>query len=544
VALHGHTRAGQRRFDLRRIAADQRHGTGMPGDAVGQRRKVLTLAVAAKDEHQLGRCAVGTQAEDGGHRGANIRALGIVKELDAVDAAHGLDAMRFAAIFAQAVQHGRQLAAGCRRQRQGSQRVGGVVAAAHAQRVGRHQALDDEGLGLVVLLALDRRVQLQRTHQPGQTALVDKAEVACGLGRVQTEAHDMARHGAAGLAAAALDEDRRRHQAFDFGIVAVDDDDGLAAEDARLGTAVGGHVAMPVEMVLGQVQHRAGRGFEAVDAVELEAGQLQHPDLGQGLEHRAARRRRVNGQRRVLVGQNLGLFLSALFNRRVFNRLGNGLGRRFDRRRIGLLGQGLGQRVQQRRADIAGDGDAPAGALDQQAGHAGRRRLAVGAGDGEHGGRVAMLGLQCGQRIGKQVQLAPHCGAVRVDGRQACVQRRQAWALQHRVEARHHLRSQLAGDELRRLAQCCALRRLLSRVPHGHLRAEARAPTRHRQAGVTQAQHEHALISENGQIDLHQSSLAKECTAKRPRWNWLCQATRGAPLRGRRGAHRGWVISA
>ena len=59
----------------------------------------------------------------------------------------------------------------------------------------------------------------------------------------------------------------------------------LRAEDARLGRGVGVHRAVPVEVVLGDVEHRGGVGLEAAHAgaaaVELEARQLEHPDLGQ-----------------------------------------------------------------------------------------------------------------------------------------------------------------------------------------------------------------------------------------------------------------------
>ena len=89
----------------------------------------------------LRRRLVGAQAVQRGDGRADVGALAVVEGLDAVDAGDGLDAVRLAAVFAQAVQHRRQRAADGGGQRQRGQRVGRVVAAADAQRVGRHQAL-------------------------------------------------------------------------------------------------------------------------------------------------------------------------------------------------------------------------------------------------------------------------------------------------------------------------------------------------------------------------------------------------------------------
>ena len=40
---------------------------------------------------------------------------------------------------------------------------------------------------------------------------------------------------------------------------------------------------MPVEVVLRDVEHRAGSGFEIARILQLEAGELQHPDFRQGV---------------------------------------------------------------------------------------------------------------------------------------------------------------------------------------------------------------------------------------------------------------------
>ena len=76
------------------------------------------------------------------HGGADVGALAVVECLDLADQAHRLHAMRLAGVLAQGVQQRRERAADRRGQRQRRERIGGVVTAAHAQRVGGHQALE------------------------------------------------------------------------------------------------------------------------------------------------------------------------------------------------------------------------------------------------------------------------------------------------------------------------------------------------------------------------------------------------------------------
>jgi hypothetical protein len=251
---------------------------------------------------------------------------------------------------------------------------------------------------------------------------------------------------------------RARQQRLHRGVVAVDDAHGPRAEDARLGRAVGGHRAVPVEVVLRQVQDGRGVGLEApggarqavAAALELEARQFQHQNLGQ------------------------------------------------CRGGVGVVGgQPLGQHVQQRRADVAGHGHRLAGALHQQRGHRGGGGLAVGAGDGQHAGRVAARGLQVGQRAGEQVQFAQHGDAggagLGQQRRDALVGGRQPRALQHQLAAlqQRGLGRARAQRHARVLGgQCRGTGRLLARIPHRHRRAVPRAPARHGQAAGAEAQHE------------------------------------------------------
>ncbi len=202
-------------------------------------------------------------------------------------------------------------------------------------------------------------------------------------------------------------------------------------------------------MVLRHVEHRCGIGLEARDpgaaALELEAGQLQHPYLGQ------------------LV-----------------------------------LCQRGGQRVQQRRTDVAGQAHALAGALDEQRRHRGGRRLAVGAGDGEQLGRVAARVLQLDERTHEEVELASHRDVVhpcflreRSDAR---VVGREAGALEHERHALERgLGLQLAAEQFgcgQFAAQRLGLRRHLARVPDAHAGPGARAPARHGQAALAETEDE------------------------------------------------------
>ena len=176
--------------------------------------------------------------------------------------------------------------------------VGGVVAAAHAQRVGRHEVLQRQRR----LARIGRRrlaptrcifVVTGRAHEPRHVVVDGKAEVAGAPRRVGAEGDHVAMSEAGRLALLHRDQRRRGNELPDYGVVAIDDDDGAAAEHARLGRRVGVHRAVPVEMVLREVEQGRGIGLEAGDAVELEARELEHPDLGQ----RLAQCRGANGRR-------------------------------------------------------------------------------------------------------------------------------------------------------------------------------------------------------------------------------------------------------
>ena len=176
--------------------------------------------------------------------------------------------MGLAAVFAQAVQHGAERAAGTGGQRQRGQRVDGVVAAANAQRVGRHQALDVQ-LDLGVLAAALRLVGLQRAHQPGHATHHFNAEVAGFGGHVGAEGQHGARLGL--RRALGHFGGRCGAHGHDGRVVAVQHHHAVLAKDARLGRCIGRHVAVPVQVVLRDVEHGGGGGLEARHTIELEA---------------------------------------------------------------------------------------------------------------------------------------------------------------------------------------------------------------------------------------------------------------------------------
>ena len=212
----------------------------------------------------------------------------------------------------------------------------------------------------------------------------------------------------------------------------------------------------------------AASGSKPSTAVELEARQLQHPHLGQGCR----------------LGRSGGI----------------------ERPR---------QRVQQRRTDVAGSHHAPAGALHQQGGQRRGGGLAVGAGDGQQPGRIGALGLQVGQRLDEQLQLALHRDAARARqlpaarrcARRAAPGRGSSAPGARRRAAPRPARRRAARRRAPRPAQRLGLRRRLARVPHAHARAMARAPARHRQPGFTQAEHQHRGLVALGAACCHHRSF-------------------------------------
>ena len=229
------------------------------------------------------------------------------------------------------------------------------MAAADAQRVGWHQALNQN---LLRFAPAGLFAGVHGAHQPGQTVHIFQPQVADPRGQVAAKAQ----HHAGGrwrfFGCAGSDFDfacRRGGHCHNRCVVAVEHHRSVVAENAGFGGGVIVHAAVPVQMVLAEVEHHGRSRLKQAAVVQLEARQLQHPHLGQGL---------------------------------------------------GI--QRLGQRIEQGWADVAGYGDRLAGARDQLAGQRGDRGFAVGAGDGQHAGCVGVLRVQVGQGLGKQAEFATH----------------------------------------------------------------------------------------------------------------------------------------
>ena len=231
-------------------------------------------AVAARDQHDLLR-----QPVERGNRRADVRALAVVDVVHVIDRRDHFDAMRFAAVLAQRVQQrrGRQVDRAC--ERECGQRVRRVVQPADAQRVGRHQALlrDVGRMRGIALAPTGRRrgfirgVAIDRFDQPRDTVIARQAVVAVLHRFVQAERDRARRVGRAGC------RDELHHRR----IVAVQHARGRRAEDPALCLHVRVEAAVPVEVVLRDVEDRGRIGRERARGLELEARQFEHPHVGQ-----------------------------------------------------------------------------------------------------------------------------------------------------------------------------------------------------------------------------------------------------------------------
>ena len=193
-------------------------------------------------------------------------------------------------------------------------------------------------------------------------------------------------------------------------------------------------------MVLRDVEHDSCGGLKTLHTIELKAGQLQHPGLGQ------------------ILCINAGT-----------------------------------QGIEQRRANVARHGGVNTSMLQQLARERSDRGLAVGAGNGQHFGLVTVRCVQPLQGCGKQIQLTAHRqpnGARCIHdggngiGRQAggAIDRSQALAINQSA-------AQRATNKpcLRQLcAQQLQLGRRFACISHRDLCARSCAPACHRDARCAQ----------------------------------------------------------
>ena len=248
--------------DQRRVAADQDHRPCVAGHGLGQRAEVLPLADAAQDGNQA---PLLPQPIQGSDRGAHVGALAVVEILHFLHDGDRLNPVRLATVLAQAVQQGPQRAAGRLAERQRRQRIQGVVPAADAQGISRHQPLQVQLLH-IALARLEGLVGLQRAHQPDHAIDRLDAEVPRALWQVATKGDVLTP-----LRALQPGPGRLGQQGHHQRVVAIKDHQGLLAKHPSLGAGVGGHAAVPVQVVLAQVQHHGCFGLKASAGIELEA---------------------------------------------------------------------------------------------------------------------------------------------------------------------------------------------------------------------------------------------------------------------------------
>jgi hypothetical protein len=200
-----------------------------------ERREVLALALAARDQHQRT-----VQAVDRGDGRADVRALGIVDEGDAAPVAHALGPVRKAAEAAQDPRHRRLRKAADAAQGERRERVRGVVAARQPEL----RAPDDR------LAARGEPVLAAARQQPEVGVVALEAERDAALAGTRHAHHDS--------------------------VVEVHHGRGRTLEDARLRGRVIREAGVTVEVVRRHVQHRGRLELEGIRRLQLVRGQLEH----------------------------------------------------------------------------------------------------------------------------------------------------------------------------------------------------------------------------------------------------------------------------
>ena len=329
----------------------------MRGQRGRQRREVLILAFAAKNDRHLA-----AQSLQGGQRGPDIGALGVVEIAHATDFSNEFDAM---------CQPGEAFQ---RRQQTLRRDVDGF-----AQRQRRH------GVGGVVQAVDAQFFQTEQRFRAAHDAAALQPVIAGQAGEIQAESDDPSPLCPSGFTPGQA-----------TGIVAVDDHHPLTLEDPRLGCRVGVHAAVAVEMILADVKHRGRVGIQRVSCFELEAGKFEHPD-----------RRRGKGEGgRVRLRHLTGI---AFLKRCCWQgRIGSD---RFSPSPFSLLPslKVIHQGIKGRGRDIAAGDGRDAAVVQEMRGQRGGRCLAVTAADRQDSG----IGQQGTHALGEEFDFGNHWQATR-----------------------------------------------------------------------------------------------------------------------------------
>ncbi len=229
----------ERGSDQRCVAADQH---GLPHLALAgraERREVLALALAARDQDERA-----IEALDRRDRRADVRALRIVDPRDAAPVAHPLGAVRQALEIPEHARHRLAREAADAADRERGERVGRVVSPRQPQRGERQERL----------AALGQPVFARPFEQP---------EI--------------------GIAATQAEPDRaltRPRHAHDDLVVEIHDRRRRPLEDARLRGRVFREIPVAVEVIGRDVQHGGRLELQRVRGLELVGGQLEHVHRG------------------------------------------------------------------------------------------------------------------------------------------------------------------------------------------------------------------------------------------------------------------------
>src|SRR5258706_1483787 len=240
-AQYRDARPRDRRFDQRRVAADEHERARRARHGIFQGRKILSLAVASGDENQL-RIALREPGESGNRR-ADVGALGVVEPAQPVRFADQLDAMRKPFELAQRRKQGLGRQAERAAERERGERIGGVVQPGELQFP-------------------HRKERVCALREPALAATLEQTPVLRAPWDLEAEADRLSA--------------RQRHCEA-ARVIAVEHLDAVARKDPRFGASVVVDAAVAVQMVFADVEYRSRVSGERGGLLELEAGELQHP---------------------------------------------------------------------------------------------------------------------------------------------------------------------------------------------------------------------------------------------------------------------------
>jgi hypothetical protein len=156
------------------------------------------------------------------------------------------------------------------------------VATPNAQRIGGHQTLNVNFLDFAFAQAT-RLVGLKGTYQPSHAVDCFQTKVTGAL-RHFSPIGDMCTHDRF----LQFGANRFWQHGHHTRVIAVQNHQTVGTKYFFFSSSVSVYVAVPVQMILGDVQNCGGTGLKRAGIVELETGQLQDPNFWQLCGHRQA----------------------------------------------------------------------------------------------------------------------------------------------------------------------------------------------------------------------------------------------------------------